>query len=149
MLQLVPIGPDNHLAARALTVDPAQERFVASVDKSLADAYVYQTAEFRIACIDETPVGYVLVFPFQQQARQLVNIVRLMIDARFQGRGHGRQLLQATLEWIGTFSPAVDTIRIATLPDNAAALSLYKSLGFVEQGIEDGEIALYRSAVPG
>ncbi len=34
-------------------------------------------------------------------------------------------------------------LRISTLPDNTVALSLYRSVGFQERGLESGEIALY------
>ena len=74
----------------------------------------------------------------------MVNIVRLMLDARFQGRGLGRELLNETLDWISSLAPPVACIRISTLHDNEVALTLYKSGGFQEQGIEEGEIALYR-----
>lgn len=142
-IQLVTVTPENHQALRALDVTQDQIRFVASVEKSLADAYVYKDAIFRGALENGVACGYVLVFPFFQDEQRIVNIVRLMIDSRFQGRGLGRALLNATIEWIDTFTPSVDLIRISTLPDNIAALSLYESFGFMRQGIEEGEIALY------
>ena len=128
MIELRPITPENHLQARKLSVRADQERWVASIDKSLADAFVWQGASFRIAYVDDVPVGFILIFPF----------------ARFQGRGLGRELLNETLDWISSLAPPVDCIRISTLPDNEVALTLYKSGGFQERGIEEGEIALYR-----
>ena len=144
MIDLRPITPDNHIEARRIAVRPEQERLVASIDKSLADAYVWKDALVRIAFEGDRPVGYVTVFPFDDDGQRVVNIVRLMIDARFQGKGLGRQLLERTVHWIGTFTPNVDLVRISTLPDNQVALRLYKSTGFTERGIEDGEVALYR-----
>ena len=145
MIELRPITPENHLQARKLSVRADQERWVASIDKSLADAFVWQGASFRIAYVDDVPVGCILIFPFAAgEERVVVNIVRLMIDARFQGRGLGRELLNETLDWISSLAPPVDCIRISTLPDNEVALTLYKSGGFQERGIEEGEIALYR-----
>ena len=145
-MELRPITPDNHLDARALSVHMEQRRFVATVDKSLADAYVWKDALFRVAYSKAEPVGYVLIFPFEDDAERLVNIVRLMIDARHQNRGLGRELLLTTFDWIQTLTPRVNTIRISTLPDNEIALHLYRSMGFTERGVEDGEIALYKSA---
>ena len=144
MIELRPITPDNHIEARKIAVRPEQERFVASIDKSLADAYVWKDAMLRIAFEDDQPVGYVTVFPFDDDGQRVVNIVRLMVDARFQGKGLGRELLARTVDWIGTFAPSVDLVRISTLPDNEVALGLYKNTGFTERGIEDGEVALYR-----
>jgi RimJ/RimL family protein N-acetyltransferase len=67
-----------------------------------------------------------------------------MVDAAFQGRGYGRAILNETLDWISTFSPRPDLIRISTLPENEPALALYRSLDFEPRGTEEGEIALYR-----
>ena len=140
---LVPITPDNNDLAMSLTVRPDQQNLVVSVQKTLADAYVYKESLFRIAFHGDKAVGYLLVYPYQSERRQFVNIVRLAIDHRFQRKGLGRSLLEAALSWIQTFEPKVDVIRISTLPKNAPALSLYKSGGFVEKGVEEGEIALY------
>ncbi len=146
MIDLRPITPKNHLQVRNLSVHAEQKRFVASIDKTLADAFVWQGASFRVAFEDDAPVGFILVFPFDEGGEHVVNIVRLMIDARYQGRGLGRVLLNRTLEWISSFTPTVDLVRISTLPDNEVALALYKSSGFQERGVEEGEIVLYRPA---
>ena len=72
-----------------------------SVEKSLADAYVWKPdAMFRAAFYGEQPVGYVLIFPFDADEQRQVNIERLMIDAGFHGRGFGRLLVQRTLDWV-------------------------------------------------
>ena len=143
-IDLVEITEHNHRAVRALGVRPEQQHLITSVDASLADAYVWKNASFRVAERAGTPVGYVLVFPFERDGFQLVNIVRLMVDASHQGQGLGRELLAATLNWVSTFTPRPDLIRISTLPENERALGLYLSMGFEIQGTEDGEIALYR-----
>jgi diamine N-acetyltransferase len=144
VLELRSIVPENYDSALALAVKPGQERFVAPIVKSLADAFVYREARFRLAFHNGLAVGYILVFPFDEGNRRMVNIVRLMIDARYQGEGLGRELLSATLDWICTFSPKVDRVRISTIPENEIALRLYRSAGFEEAGIENGEVALYR-----
>jgi diamine N-acetyltransferase len=143
LIELRRIGPENHESARRLSVRHDQNRFVATVDKSLADAYVWSDAEFRIAYADALPVGYVMIYPFERDGRRVINIVRLMIDAEFQGQGLGRALLQKTLDWIRSMTPTPALVRISTVPDNAVALRLYQAAGFQAQGEEEGEIALY------
>jgi len=149
-IELVEISEDNHRAVRALAVRPDQTHLVASVDGSLADAYVWKDALFRAALMDGTPIGYVVVFPFDRDGYRVINIVRLMVDARYQGQGHGRAILTTTLNWVSTFTPRPDLLRISTLPENEPALALYLSLGFEPRGTEDGEVALYRRpGIPG
>lgn len=127
-----------------MAVRPEQTHLVASVETSLADAYVWQGAEFRVACEDAVPFGYVMIYPFDRDGLRIVNIVRLMVDAQYQGRGLGRALLNETLAWTGRLSPVPDAVRISTLPENEVALGLYLSMGFEIRGTEDGEVALYR-----
>jgi diamine N-acetyltransferase len=98
---------------------------------------------FRLAFAEDALVGYLLVYPYDSDQGRMVNIARLMIDHRFQGRGFGRQLLETALKWIATFEPAVDIVRISTLPGNIPALSLYESADFTRKGMENGEVALY------
>lgn len=144
-LSLEPITPENQRSVRDLSVREDQRKYVATVEQSLADAYVWKESSFRAAYSNGSPVGYILVFPFTESDQRIVNIVRLMIDARHQGSGLGRALLRATLEWIESFNPVVDKVRISSVPENHVALSLYRSEGFEEAGIESGEVALYRS----
>jgi len=141
MIKLRDITPDNHVEVRSLAVRPDQERFVATVDKSLADAFVWKDALVKSGYVEDIPVGFVMIFPFEEDGTRIVNIARLLVDAKFQGKGIGRDLLTETLNWIDSLSP--DRIRISTLPENEPALSLYKDVGFIQSGIEDGEIALY------
>lgn len=142
-LELVSISPDNYEPALALSVRPDQEGLVASVEKSLADAYVYTDAFFRLAVVDRTVIGYVLLFPFDSDGGRTVNVVRLMIDQGYQRRGLGRNLLDTTIDWIRTFEPVVDRVRISTLPRNQRALRLYEKTGFIRSGMEGDEIVLY------
>ena len=144
-MDLREITPENHDAVRRLAVHPDQRELVATVEKSLADAYVYKAALFRAAFVDDAPVGYVLVFPFARDDERVVNITRLMIDAAHQGRGLGRALLEETLRWVESFETKPDLVRISTIPGNEAALALYRSVGFEEAGLESGEVALYRA----
>ena len=145
MIVLRPVTPENYDSALELHVTPEQERFVGPVMQSLADAFVHVGAEVRMACDDDLPVGFVLIFPFELDGEPVVNIVRFLIDARYQGRGLGRESLTATLDWIRSLVPRPQRVRISTLPDNEAALALYRSMGFEDHGMEEGELALWQS----
>lgn len=143
MIKLREITPDNYQEARKLDVRPDQQNFVAPIIKSLADAFVYKQDRFRLAYAGEAIVGYTLITPYQREGRQYINIIRLMIDQKYQGRGLGRALLKETLQWIDTFEPKPEIIRISAVPENEPAIALYKSEGFIAADIEEGELALY------
>ena len=146
MLTLEPVTPDNYDDALGLRIRPDQQRFVAPVVKSLADAYVYQGAIARVARLDNAAIGFLLLYPFEKDGQPSVNIVRLLIDEAYQGKGWGRKLLEVALDLAGTLTPSPQRIRISTAPDNTVALALYRSAGFEEAGLEEGEVALWRDA---
>ena len=144
VIELREISSDNYQDALTLSVRADQTNLVAPLTKSLADAYVYPESTFRLAYDGEQVIGYLLVFPYESEGVSCVNIVRLMIDQRFQGQGFGRALLDSAIELIEELHPHTSRLRISTLPENTPALELYRSAGFVESGLEEDEIALYR-----
>ena len=74
--------------------------------------------------------------------KKWVEIWRLMIDHRHQGKGYGRRAMELALEKIrqaGVF----DRVQLYYVPRNEKARALYRNLGFGETGnILDGEIQM-------
>ena len=131
------IDESNFLDAFALKLAPGQEAFVSHPIRSLAQAYVYyhQCTPFGIYQ-DGTMVGYVMVIYDYDLAEY--NLWHLMIDAGFQGKGFGRQAVECCLDYIAAapFGPSRRVV-LTCNERNAAALYLYRSLGFTETGNRD------------
>jgi diamine N-acetyltransferase len=154
MISLRPIDSSNYREAIELTVAPDQERFVASNVLSLAEAYVWRDgAEPYAVYSDDEMVGFALLFPLGEgepddsvpppdEVRGFV-LVRLMIDRRFQGRGLGRDALEAIVELVRV--RGLPTIRLSVVPENVQALEFYRRNGFSETGaVQEGEIVMER-----
>lgn len=138
---------DNYAAVIALAVGTDQQGLVASNVRSLADAYVYPAAQPYAVVHAGEHVGFVLLFPLTED--QVVtgwNLVRLMIDHRFQRRGYGGAALEATIELVrGTPEPG-RFVQLSVLPHNDVALALYAVHGFSRTGeVVGGEWVLRRS----
>jgi diamine N-acetyltransferase len=156
---LQPIDQSNYREAIELSVAPDQERFVASNRQSLADAYVWRDAAEPYAIFaDDEIVGFALLYPLTEGApayplasgatlRGYI-LVRLMIDARFQGQGYGRDALEAIVETVRARGLA--TIRLSVLPENENAIEFYRRNGFAETGeLEGDEIVMERRVQEG
>ncbi|MEV0588375.1 GNAT family N-acetyltransferase [Nonomuraea sp. NPDC050310] len=95
-LRLEPVTPANLDAALAVQVHPAQERLVAPVVKSLAEAYVHGDKAWPRLILDgERPVGFLMAFldidwTGRGEGDIRSGLWRLNIDAAVQGRGYGR-----------------------------------------------------------
>jgi diamine N-acetyltransferase len=144
-VELRPITEENFQAVIKLEVSPEQSGFVAPNLRGIAETYIYPDAEPRAVYANDEPVGFVLFHPIDKDKPAAGHlIVRLMIDRQFQGRGLGRQALEAAVDWI-VRERGVDLVRLSVVPSNEKARGLYRSAGFIETGeLDDGEVVMVR-----
>lgn len=128
-----------------LKVSEEQQRFVASNLSSVASCYVLSiNGSMPLPfCIyaEDLLVGFVMIvygitgYEEPDIASGNYCVLRLMIDARYQGRGYGRAAMQKVIEYVKTYpaGPA-EYLWISYAPDNVVARNLYQSLGFLYQG---------------
>ena len=94
------ITSDNYSQVLNLKITPAQEaaKFVSPVVRSLADAWFYRDegiAYPKAVYEDEDLVGFIM-YELDTEEQQ-VFIWRFLIDQAFQGKGYGRQTIEAVL----------------------------------------------------
>ena len=136
-----PVASANLDAVLQLQVAAGQRRFVAPVDRSLAQV-AYEPAGRAVAMFDgEDAVGMMLLYDArldkEKPADQLY-IWRLLVDARHQRLGYGRLALQ----WAAQEARAMGLQQIGLshvdAPGHAGAF--YQKLGFIYTGeVDDGE----------
>lgn len=146
VIRLEPVTAKNYEAALALSPAPDQATFVAPVVRSLADAYAYadQGARALVAMVDETMVGFVLLFPDEWKGERVMNLVRLLVDQQYQGRGFGKAILSAVIQDARNADPRPAKVKLSVVPENARAIHVYESLGFAGTEMEDGERVMLR-----
>lgn len=112
-----------------LKVAPEQERFVASNAASLVQSK-FETYWLTKAIYNgEDMVGFAM---YGDEPGYGWFITRLMVDARYQGRGYGKEALRQLVAHVqaegGTW------VGVSYEADNDVARTLYESLGFVDTG---------------
>jgi ribosomal protein S18 acetylase RimI-like enzyme len=80
-------------------------------------------------------VGWCDIFPAPREVSQHVGVLGMGILAAWRGRGLGRRLIEATLVAAAGRFEQVD---LDVYGQNANAIALYRSVGFVEQGRKRG-----------
>ncbi len=129
-MRLEPITAANWRAAGALRLAPGQLGLVAE----------YEPVAFVI--LARTYLGYEngIWHPLVATEDELVGVLALvdegptwalrsfMIDARFQGQGHGRATVLAAIDYVR--DRGGEALRLTVHPTNAPAIALYESLGF-------------------
>src|SRR5918994_3886148 len=87
-----------------------------------------------VAEIDGRVVGTAGLIAFQGRMNHAGEIAHIMVHDEFQGRGIGRQLLEALLDIADNYLGLV-RVELLVYPDNEA-VRLYESLGFTHEGIK-------------
>lgn len=152
VLRLERINGKNVWDILKLKVSEEQQSFVAGNDISIIEAYTSITGNGQIFPFGiyegAVPVGFLMIGfgadDFRDDAPAIAydsyDLRRLMIDAKHQGKGYGKEALKLALEFIRTFPCGkADYCWLSYEPENEAARNLYRSFGFVETSEKDGE----------
>lgn len=134
------IDKDNFAECVKLEVAPEQKNFVASNVASIAQSKVYQHMVPMAVYNDNAMVGFVMYGCHPETLQYWV--IRLMIDARWQGKGLGRAAMLDLIKLLRK-NYNCDQISLSFVPENTGAESLYSSIGFERTGeIDEGEVVM-------
>ncbi|MER9299781.1 GNAT family N-acetyltransferase [Mesorhizobium sp. M0621] len=137
-IRLVAVTEANRALVAALELAPEQMDFVASNADSLEEAETDEDARPRVIMAGDRIVGF-LMYEAPRDDDE-ARIYRFMIDRASQGRDYGKAALREVLDEIQGLGH-VSRVSICYEPENDAARNLYRSAGFVEEGLdEDGEM---------
>ncbi|MFK0690124.1 GNAT family N-acetyltransferase [Mesorhizobium sp. IMUNJ 23033] len=137
-IRLVAVTEVNRVLVAALELAPEQMDFVAGNAESLDEAETDEDARPRVVMAGDRVVGFLMYEAPRDEVE--ARIYRFMIDRASQGRGYGKAALREALDEIKKLGH-VSHVSICYEPDNEAARNLYRSAGFVEEGLdEDGEM---------
>lgn len=125
-----------------LTVADHQKHFVATNAVSIAQAHFEpENAWFRAIYADETPVGFLMLWDEPAQAEYF--LWRLMIDARYQGLGYGRQAIQQLIAHVKG-RPGATSLGVSCGTGEGSPGPFYEKLGFVYTGETHGREVVMR-----
>ena len=99
------ITPENFKSVLNLKVAPDQQRFIATNDRSIAEAHFSDQAWYRVIYADDTPVGFVMLADEtvgRKENPQCCSLWRFMIDARYQGMNSGRRAMELIIAHVRT-----------------------------------------------
>ena len=123
-----------------LDVAPEQKSYVAPNAVSIAQAHFSPEAWFRAIYAGDTPVGFVMLSDKPDEAEYV--LWRFMIDARHQGKGHGRAALEQIIAHVKT-RPGAAALWTSHVPGPGNPGPFYESMGFRYTGQEDdGELIM-------
>lgn len=143
LFEVRPVTSDDVLPLVKLKVLPEQEGFVAPNAVSLAQAAYKPPGRPFGLYADGQPVGFLLLWDARRDpedpADQLY-VWRLMVDARYQGRGHGKAAIRWTIDEARRMGVA--SVGLSHVQGNPVG-AFYEKLGFRYTGkINEGEVEM-------
>jgi len=142
------IGDGNRDDVLVFRVTPVQARFVSSVAESLREAE--ETPEgkpwYRAVYADDQPVGFVMLsWNVTPEPPRIIGpwfLWKLLIDARHQRRGHGRDAVRLVADVVRANGAA--ELLTSCLPGDDGPELFYRHIGFNPTGDldEKGEVIL-------
>lgn len=141
MIEFKEITENNFYEVINLEVSDAQQqaKFVAPNTKSLAEAWLYRDAGdvFPYAIYHhDNLVGFILI-DVDDETREYM-IWRMMIDAKYQGKGYGQKVVEKVIE-IARGREDMDTVIANYVVGNDAMKRIVTSLGFKETGFDEDD----------
>lgn len=133
---------DAHAIAEAERQIAQKPGFFCSQPSELTDENVAHTiASFQkdkkgvylVAESGNQIVGHAFLEPHPLQSLSHVADLNIAVHIGWQGQGIGKQLLQEIIEW-AKHSSSIEKIQLNVRALNTAAISLYKKMGFREEG---------------
>jgi diamine N-acetyltransferase len=139
-VELREVTRDTLRGVLGLAVDATQSQLVAPNAVSIAQAHFEPEAHFRAIYADDVPVGFLLWQNVPEE--RFTYVWRLMVDARYQGRGHGREAMRLLIERVRS-APGIDAAVLSHADREGNAGPFYRKLGFEYTGEEeDGELMM-------
>lgn len=140
------ITSDTVRAVTKLAVRPDQQGFVAPNAVSLSQALFSDEAWYRAVYADDELVGFVMLadesLKKDPPPEPNIGLWRLMIDARYQGRGIGREVIRLVLEHVRG-RPGIHRFYTSYVPEPGGPGPFYLGLGFAPNGdVDDGEVVV-------
>lgn len=141
-IQLVVLPDADHPLVDAVVgmeVDIIDQNFIERNEDMLVMAWASPDHVALVVMIHTLPIGFAMVSVDRERGDAWIH--SFMIDRLFQGQGWGRRAFRTLLDWIRREHPSVAIVELAS--QNPIALSLYRSMGFLE--VTEARADEYRS----
>ncbi|MFC0187050.1 GNAT family N-acetyltransferase [Fictibacillus aquaticus] len=86
-----------------------------------------------VAEVDYKLAGWIVFISQERKRQSHTGSMAIMIKKEYRNMGLGRTMITELLSWAEQ-NPLIEKVFLGTFSTNTRAISLYKSLGFVEEG---------------
>ena len=139
LVRLESVATENFQEVVGLSVAEEQSNFVTTNAYSLAEVFVKPTWVPKAIFAGDELVGFLMYDSTDCE------LVRMMIDSKYQGKGYGAGAMRALIDEFETDCMCTES-KTSYVVGNKTAERLYRSIGYVPTGeIKDGEVLIRRT----
>ncbi|HFI0613194.1 GNAT family N-acetyltransferase [Streptococcus suis] len=141
MIRLELVNKDNFEAVLQVQLAPEDQRRVASVEYSLAQAWLYREEGHLLPYAvksGQKVVGFVLL---SIQEDKSYYVWRLLIDKKYQNRGHGKEVIRQILV-LAKEDTLCQKVTMNYVIGNHKMRYILEKLGFQSVGLEGQEMKM-------
>lgn len=95
---------------------------------------------------DGQVVGWLALQSQNRERLAHIGIMSMMVEKAYRYRGIGRELVGSLLLWAED-NPLIEKVSASVLSTNTGALSLYKNVGFIEEGRKVDEVKIHNTYI--
>jgi ribosomal protein S18 acetylase RimI-like enzyme len=141
-VEIVPIA-EGHIESfqRTLDIVARERRYLAFLEapplpstRAFILDMIRQGYPQFVAMADGEVAGWCDVTPYSRPIKAHCGVLGMGLLPRFRGRGLGRRLILRTLDAARAFG--LTRVELSVREDNANAIALYRTVGFVEEGVQ-------------
>lgn len=94
-----------------------------------------------VAELNSKVVGWIVFYSQSRKRLSHTGSLTMMISKSYRGLGIGKMLVKALIDWAEK-NPLIEKVSLGVFSTNHRAISLYKNMGFVEEGRKIKEFKL-------
>ncbi|WP_043932959.1 GNAT family N-acetyltransferase [Bacillus sp. EB01] len=122
--------------AEGLYLTPASEEFTRTVEEQRDSLKNLLASDREIMFVAEAAgevVGWVVFYAHERKRMAHTGYMGIVIQDGYRNLGIGKLLVKELLDWAEQ-NPMIEKVSLAVFSTNHQAISLYKSMGFIEEG---------------
>ncbi len=140
-VELVPPNPDLNASYNSCVGVVAEERRYISIThppsiddtSNFIESVRAVDGQIMLAVTGDQVVGWCTTRPHTAEMFRHIADIGMGLLPEFRGRGIGRRLIDNGLTW--AWESGFEQVELSVLTNNDIAVKLYRSVGFVEQGV--------------
>ena len=121
-----------------ITSTDEQDLSPESMGNQIRSFNAQDNAIYLVGRVNRAVVGALKIQGGRHRRVRHLGLLEIFVDAPYRGAGVGRAMMEIVIDWAEA-NPVLSKLALSVFEDNARAVNLYRTLGFIEEGRRIGQ----------